>query len=123
MQVADKLLSSGTPIRLLPTQLAYRNAGDFGQAETSAIQSNTQGQLQLAGLDYGNTTGAANLGQQNANVAAANTAAQAKQDALWGQQMGGILSGLGNLGMYGAGYYGGGPEWLKPSVPGAPKIT
>jgi hypothetical protein len=123
MQVADKLLSSGTPIRLLPTQLAYRNAGDFGQAETGAIQRNTQAHLDIAGLDYGNSTAAANLGQQNAGVAAANTAAQAKQDALWGQQMGGILSGLGNLGMYGAGYYGGGPEWLKPSVPGAPKIT
>jgi hypothetical protein len=118
-QVADKLLSGGTAIRLLPAQVAYRNAADAGQAQIAALQSNEQGQLGLAGLDYSNTMGGANLAQADATTIAANKAAQAKQDALWAQQMGGIMSGIGNLGMYGAGYYGGGPSWLKPS-PAAP---
>jgi hypothetical protein len=123
-QAADKLLSTGTPIRLLPAQLAYRNAADAGQSQIAALQSNAQGQLGLAGLDYSNTMGGANLAQADATTTAANIAAQAKQDALWGQQMGGILSGIGNLGMYASGYYGGGPSWLKPNVPGAPaKVT
>jgi hypothetical protein len=105
-QEAAKLLASGSAVRLLPSQIAYRNATDYGGAVDQAIQAKAQGENTYAGLKFGNVTGGANLGQSDADTAAANKAAQAKADTAWQTQVAGLYSGLGNLGAYAAGRYG-----------------
>ena len=107
---ADELLRGpGAAVRLLPSQIAYQNATNTGGAMDTLLQSRGQGQLNLAGLDFGNTVSSANLEQSDANTLAANKAAQAKADAAYAQQVAGIYSGIGQLGLYGAGYLGGNP--------------
>jgi hypothetical protein len=96
----------------------FRGAGEMGQVQDTMIQSRGQSALDTAGLSYGNAVNIANLGQQDAETIARNRSAQAAQDAAYGQQVGGIISGIGNLGLYGAAYYGGGPSWLQPKTPG-----
>jgi len=105
-QTAEKLLQSGSAVRLLPSQIAYRNATDYGGAADQAIQAKAQGENAYSGLAFGNATGSANLGQSDSDTAAANRAAQAKADAAWQQQVAGLYSGLGNLGAYATGRYG-----------------
>ena len=105
-QEAAKLLASGSQIRLLPSQVAYTNATDYGGAVDQLIQQRAAGENQYAGLKFGNTTGSANLGQSDADTRAANVSAQAKADAQWQQQVAGLFSGIGNLGLYAAGRYG-----------------
>jgi hypothetical protein len=105
-QEAAKLLASGSAVRLLPSQIAYRNATDYGGAVDQAIQAKAQGENTYAGLKFSNATGGANLGQSDADTAAANKAAQAKADTAWQTQVAGLYSGLGNLGAYAAGRYG-----------------
>ena len=113
---AEKLLAAGSGTRLLPSQVAYRNAGDLGAAMDTLISSRGQSGLDTAALSYGNQTGLANLTQSDATTLAANTANQAKADAAAREATGGIISGLGNLGLYGTGYYFGGPSFLKPQT-------
>ena len=113
-QVADQLLRSGSSTRLLPSQVHYQNAGDLGQALDTLIQSRGQGAMNTAALTYGNAVDQANLGQSDATTIAANTAAQAKADAAYQASLGGLVSGIGNLGLYGAGYYGAHPDFLTP---------
>lgn len=105
-QAAEQLLQSGSGVRLLPSQVAYSNATDYGAAADQAIQAKAQGENTYSGLQFGNTTGTATLGQSDADTRAANAAAQAKADAAWQAQMGGLFAGIGNLGLYGAGRYG-----------------
>lgn len=114
---ASRLLSGGAAVRLLPSQTAYRAATDYGAAEDATIQSRAQGENAGTALGFGNTTGRANLGQSDADTRAANIAKQQTSDADWTRQIGGLISGLGNLGAYGAGLYG--PNVLpRPTVPG-----
>jgi hypothetical protein len=105
-QEAAKLLASGSQIRLLPSQVAYTNATDYGGAVDQSIQQRAAGENTFAGLKFSNTTGGANLGQSDADTRAANIAAQAKADSAWQSQVAGLFSGIGNLGLYGAGRYG-----------------
>ena len=119
-QAAAALLSGGSGVRLLPSQIAYRSATDYGAAADQAIQTKAQGENTYAGLAFGNTTGGANLGQSDTDTRAANEAAQAKADAQWQQQMGGLFAGIGNLGLYGAGRFG--PAVL-PGASGAVPFT
>jgi hypothetical protein len=116
---ADQLLRNGAGVRLLPSQIAYQNATGTGGTLDTLLQSRGQGQLNLAGLDYGNTVSSANLGQSDADTLAANKAAQAKADAAYAQQVAGIYSGIGQLGLYGAGYLGGNPLGGGSNVPGS----
>jgi hypothetical protein len=118
---AESLLRAGSATRLLPSQIAYRNAGDLGAAMDELIRSRGQGALDTASLSYGNATNIANLGQSDATTLAANKAAQIKQDALAQQSLGGIISGVGQLGLYGAGYLGGNPLKSTPTTPATPK--
>ena len=113
---ADKLLRAGHGTRLLPSQVAYRNAGDLGSAMDAVLSSRGQSGMDSAALSYGNDTGLASLIQGNATTMAANKSSQAQADAKTQQAMGGVISGIGNLGLYGAGYYGGGPSWLTPGA-------
>ena len=115
-QTADYLLRSGSNVRLLPSQVAYGAATGEGQTQLGLIGSRGQSALDAAGLSYGNATNIANLGQSDADVLAANKAAQAKQDAAYQQSLGGIVSGVGNLGLYGAAYYGGLGKSLLPGA-------
>jgi hypothetical protein len=117
-QTAETLLKSGNTTRLLPSQTAYQTAGQLGGSMDELIRSRGQGALDAAGLSYGNATSIANLQQQDSDVMAANKAAQAKADAAYQQQVGGMFSGLGQLGMYGAGYLGGAPNFLNSILPG-----
>ena len=116
---AESLLRAGSATRLLPSQIAYRNAGDLGAAMDELIRSRGQGALDTASLSYGNATDIANLGQSDATTLAANKAAQIKQDAAFQQSLGGIVSGVGQLGLYGAGYLGGNPLKPTPTTPAA----
>lgn len=111
-QTAEQLLRSGNSTRLLPSQIAFRNAGDLGQAMDSLIASRGQGALDTAGLSYGNAVSTANLQQSDADTIAANRAAQAKADAAYQASIGGIISSVGQLGLYGAGRYGSTPGFL-----------
>jgi len=108
-QAASELLRAGAPVRALPGQIAFRNAGSEGTSLDELIRSRGQSGLDTAGLSYGNDISLANLRQGNENVLAANTLGQAKADAAYKQQLAGIWSQLGNLGLYGAGYFGGNP--------------
>jgi hypothetical protein len=115
-QSAEKLLRAGASTRLLPSQVAYRNAGDLGGAMDEILRSRGQSGLDTAALSYGNAVSTANLGQSDADTIAANRAAQAKADAAYQQSLGGIVSGVGQLGLYGAGYYGSHPGFLNPKT-------
>lgn len=115
-QTAEALLRSGNQTRLLPAQVQFRGAGELGQVQDAMIQSRGQGLLDTAALSYGNATNIANLGQADAEMIAKNRAGQAAQDEAYAKQVGGIISGIGQLGLYGAGYKWGGPSWLNPTV-------
>lgn len=108
-QAAYKLLAAGSPTRLLPTQIAYGAATGEGQTGLNLIGARGQNALDAAGLSYGNATDIANLAQSNANVLAKNTEDQALADAAYKKSQAGIISGLGNLALYGAGYTAGAP--------------
>ena len=112
---ADTLLRSGSNTLLLPSQVAYQNSGDLGQALDQLIQSRGQGAMNTAALTYGNAVDQANLGQSDADTLASNQAAQAKADAAAQQSLGGLITSVGNLGLYGAGYYGAHPGFLSPA--------
>jgi hypothetical protein len=115
-QTADYLLRSGSSTRLLPSQIAYQAATGEGQTQLGLIGSKAQNALDAASLSYGNATNVADLSQSDADTLAANKAAQAKQDAAYQASLGGIVSGLGNLGLYGAAYYGGLGKSLLPKT-------
>lgn len=108
-QTAEDLLKQGSSVRLLPSQLEWSDAGATGQALDAMIQSQGQSGLDEASLTYGNTANIADLQQGNLTTIAANTARQKEADAAYQQSLGNIVSGVGNLGLYGAGYYGGNP--------------
>lgn len=114
-QTAEALLKSGNTVRLLPSQVAFQQAGSLGQATDQLLQSRAQSGLDAAGLSYGNATNLANLGQSDTDTIAANRSAQAKADATYQQQVAGIYSGIGNLGLYGAGRIIGLPDFLNPT--------
>jgi hypothetical protein len=97
--------------------VAYGAATGEGQTQLGLIGSRGQNALDAAGLSYGNAIDIANLGQSDATTLAANKAAQAKQDAAYQQSLGGIVSGIGNLGLYGAAMYGGLGKSLLPGQP------
>jgi hypothetical protein len=118
-ETADYLLRSGSGTRLLPSQVAYQAATGEGNTQLNLIGSRGQNALDAAGLSYGNAVDIANLGQSDATTLAANKAAQAKQDAAYQQSLGGIVSGVGNLGLYGAAMYGGLGKSLLPGQPPA----
>ena len=61
--------------------------------------------MDQASLQASNKIGLANLAQGDTNTIAANKAAQAKADADYQKSVGGIISGIGNLGLYGAGRF------------------
>jgi hypothetical protein len=111
---AQQLLASGNQTRLLPSQVAYTNAANTGQATDALLQAREQAGLGIAGLDYGNQSTLANLTQADTTTLAANRAAQEKVNATAQQQIAGIISGIGNLGLYGVGYKFGGPSFLNP---------
>lgn len=119
-EMAAKLLAGGSQIRLLPSQIAYRNATDYGGAVDQMIQQRAAGENTFAGLRFGNETGSANLGQSDADTRASNVSAQAKADAAWQQQVAGLFSGIGNLGLYAAGRFG---PAILPGASGVPTPT
>jgi hypothetical protein len=102
-QQAESLLRSGNTARLLPAQVAFRNAGDIGGATDQLLATRGQSALDTSSLIYGNQVANTNLAQNDISTLAANKAAQATQDAQFNQQIGNIISGVGQLGLYGAG--------------------
>jgi hypothetical protein len=117
-QTAEALLKSGSGVRLLPSQIEYQGATNAGTATDALIQSRGQSGLDAAALSYGNATDIANLGQQDASTIAANRAKQQEADAAYQASLGNLVTGVGNLGLYGTGYLSGGPDWLKKLLPG-----
>jgi hypothetical protein len=116
--LASKLLQSSTPILMAPSQTNWQQAAQYGQAAGAAAEASGQSQMGIADLQYRNSTDLANLQQSDATTTAANIAEQAKANAAYKAAMGGLISGIGNLGMYGAGYYGKIPGFLQTG--GAP---
>jgi hypothetical protein len=108
-QQAETLLRSGSPTRLLPSQVNYQAATGLGGAQDTLLQSKGQSALDAAGLSYGNAVDLANLQQSNTQTIAGNTERQKEADAAYQASQGKLLSGIGNLGLYGAGYFGGNP--------------
>jgi len=102
-QAAEALLRSGSSTRLAPAQVAFRNAGDLGSAADTLIASRGQGDLDTAALIYNNKVQGSNLAQNDIQTLAANNTAQATADAQYQQSLGNLVSGIGNLGLYGAG--------------------
>jgi len=111
-QAAEALLRSGSNTRLLPAQVAFRNAGDLGQAMDTLLQSKGQNLLDRANLQGANQIGIANLAQSDVDTLAKNFTDQQKQDAAFKQSQGQMISSLGNLGLYGSGYLAGGGNIL-----------
>jgi hypothetical protein len=114
-QQAELLLKAGHGARILPSALAYRQAGELGGSMDALLQSRGQSALAGADLSYGNAVQLANLAQQNSNTLAANRADQAKANAQYQQSVSGIFSGLGQLGLYAGGRFGG---WGSSLLPG-----
>jgi hypothetical protein len=112
-QAAERLLTAGSSTRLAPATIAYRNATGTGAATDALISSRGQSGLDAASLSYGNATDISNLTQQDADTIAANKNRQAQEDAAAQQSLAGIVSGVGNLGLKGVGYYGKTPDFLK----------
>jgi hypothetical protein len=112
-QAAERLLTAGSPTRLAPATIAYQNATGTGAATDALISSRGQSGLDAASLSYGNATDISNLTQQDADTIAANKNRQAQEDAAAQQSLAGIVSGVGNLGLKGVGYYGKTPDFLK----------
>jgi hypothetical protein len=106
-QEAGKLLQSGAGVRLLPTQLEYQGAATTGSAMDQLLSSRGEGQRGISALDASNQTAGANLQQSDTDTLAANRTAQIKADTDYNKSIGNVISSLGNLGAYGAGYYGG----------------
>ena len=106
-QAADQLLRSGSGVRLLPTQVAYNAATGQGQTLDMLLQSRGQNALDAASLSYGNATDLANLQQGDVDTIAKNRLAQQTADIANQKAQAGVISGVGNLALQGAGYYGG----------------
>ena len=105
---ASNLLQSGSRVRLLPTQTAYQAATGMGQAQDVLAQSRGQNALDAAGLSYGNATSLANLQQADTEQMVRNNLAQTQANLQARQAQAGIISGIGQLGLYGGGRYFGG---------------
>lgn len=110
--MASKLLSSSAPVLLAPAETAWTNAGRYGEAAIGAAQQSGQMAQNIANLQYQNSTDLANLKQSDRDVTAANISEQAQADAKFKAAMGNVISGIGNLGLQGAGFYGKLPSWL-----------
>jgi hypothetical protein len=106
-QAADELLRSGAATRLLPAQIAFTQAGDIGSATDQVIRSRAGGALNLADLKSTDDVGLATLKQSDTDTLAANKTTQTKADSDYEKSVGNIISGLGNIGLYGSAYYGG----------------
>ena len=123
-QTAAQLLRSGSSIRLLPSQVEYGNAPrNTARPPTPRSRPGRRARTPYSGLQFGNATGTANLGQADTNTAASNVAKQTTADADYQKQFGALLAGLGNLGAYGAGLYGGGTGTNGINVPVNQKLT
>ena len=109
-QEAGSLLAGGSATRLAPSLLAYGQAGATGQSADQIAQARAQGQMNYAGLNYGNTSEMADLGQSDADTQAANVAGQAKQNAAYQAQLAALVGSVGNLAAGIAGRTGGGPN-------------
>jgi len=109
---ASKLLQSSAPVMLAPSEQQWTNVTQAGQAGMSAVQQQGQTAQNIAGLQYANSTDIANLNQSNATVTADNISKQAQANAAYKAAMGNVISGIGNLGLQGAGYYGKLPGFL-----------
>jgi hypothetical protein len=108
-QAAEKLLTSGSATRLLPSKTQYQQATSMGGAQDVYEQSRGQAGLDTAKLTADNATNIANLAQSNEQRAADNRSAQAQADAAAARAQGAMISSLGNVISYGAGYFGGNP--------------
>ena len=126
--VAEKLLQSGFGARLLPSQASYKSATNIGGAEDTLAAARGQSAIDTAALSYGNETNLANLRQSNEQTEAKNISDQAQANAKAKAAQGSIISSLGNLALYGAGYFGGpslsglfsGAEATVPNVARSP---
>jgi hypothetical protein len=86
-QAAEKLLAGGSNIRLLPSQIAYRNATDYGGAVDQMIQQRAAGGTSI-GLQF--TTGSANRDSPTPTPIPP-TRRRRQADAAWQQQVPGCL--------------------------------
>lgn len=121
--VADKLLRGGSAIRLLPGQTAYSGATGLGGSQDALIQSRTQGAVDAANLQGSNALGISNLGQADQTTLAKNRADQIRQNSEYDKSVGGVISGLGNLGLYGSGYKWGDIFGIAPTPTGQPSLS
>lgn len=126
-QQAERLLGSGSAVRLMPGKTAYGSATGLGQAQDLLLQSRGQSALEGAGLSYGNAVDLANLQQSNEQTTAKNIADQAQADAAYKASQGQMISSLGKLALYGAGYFGGptaaAPGWAAGTGAGSGVFT
>src|SRR5204862_5673277 len=82
---------------------AYQAATGMGQAQDVLAQSRGQNALDAAGLSYGNATSLANLQQADTEQMVRNNLAQTQANLQARQAQAGIISGIGQLGLYGGG--------------------
>lgn len=101
----QKGIEAGQPAYLAPSTVSYQQAGNYYQNLLKAIQARTQGRLNVSNAIATGDITYADLQQADTATAAQNQAAitawQAEANPLPG-----ILSGIGNLGLYASGRLG-----------------
>jgi len=135
----ERQIVSGLPTYLQPTTVGYQNAKNYYQNLLDVISARTQGRLNVSKAIAEGAITNADLVQADRSTFAQNQAAEAAWKAA-SDPLPGILSGVGQAGLYGAGYlgagtglsnllgFGGGPEAATASLaaggpPLAPDIS
>jgi hypothetical protein len=116
----ERQIQAALPIQLGPSTTAYQTSSNYYKNLLDVIQARTQGRLAVSGAIGQGDINNADLQQADMANAAQNQAAIAAWKAA-SDPLPGILSGIGQVGSYGAGYlgagsslFGGGPDsWLS----------
>jgi hypothetical protein len=115
---ADQLLKGSAPSILAPSQLAYTQAGELGQAVNTADSQENQQAIQLADAANSDADDLADLQQSDSGAITQNQLTQAQQRAASLASLGQGLTSIGNTALNYAGTkgaYGG----LSKAITGA----
>jgi hypothetical protein len=114
----ERQIQASLPAQLGPSTVGYQTAGNYYKSLLDVIQARTQGRLNVSqAIGAGDIT-TADLQQADIGNAAQNQAAVAAWKAA-SDPLPGILSGVGQAGMYGAGYLGAGSSLGLNNSPGS----
>lgn len=114
----ERQIQAALPVQLGPSTVGYQTAGNYYKSLLDVIQARTQGRLNVSqAIGAGDIT-TADLQQADIGNAASNQAAEAAWKAA-SDPLPGILSAVGQVGSYGAGYLGAGSSLGLNNSPGS----